>query len=304
VILFHHHQAGELPLESRRISLATPRDCIRDTLDLLKAERLSRGWTLQDASDRTRINITFLSALESGKTEKLGSSFAVEALIKKYADALQVQTEQNEDRRRKITERGAARPGKFPQYIMTGSLLIAIIAAVLWGHAFWKIQDTKNSPSKPYVQPLTSTSPEREISSGNEEPSLQHNVLPEIKNQVPESSPPGETDTAVSTSETNVTAKREPDGNPVVRDLPAAPVPPGHSLEIVTAQKTWIQVVVDGKNAGTELLQAGETRKWQAIDKVDLVVGNGGGVRIQWDGKPVELSSKPGRTLLLTLPEH
>jgi len=33
-----------------------------------------------------------------------------------------------------------------------------------------------------------------------------------------------------------------------------------------------------------------------------VVIGNGGGVRIKWDGKPVEISAKTGRVVRLTLP--
>jgi len=291
------------------MTAAIERERMRDTSDRLKTERLSRGWTLQDVSDRTRINITVLSALESGKTEKLGSSSAVETLLKKYSDALRAPTEQIEDRGQKTTRRGPARSGKILRHVMTGLLWLAVFAAVFWGRAFWQIQDTEHLSPKHDVRPVTptettpSTTPERETSSGSEESSLQHRELPEIKNPAPEPSPPEVTNNSVSTSEQDMTAKREPEGNRVIPDQPPAPVPPAHSLEIVTDQRTWIQVVVDGKNADTELLQAGESRKWQAMEKVNLVVGNGGGVHIRWDGKPIEISSKPGRVIRLTFPQ-
>lgn len=69
---------------------------MKDAREYLKIERLRRGWTLQDASDRSRINITVLRALESGKTSELGSPLTVEALVSRYSAALGVETRQCE----------------------------------------------------------------------------------------------------------------------------------------------------------------------------------------------------------------
>ncbi len=87
---------------------------------------------------------------------------------------------------------------------------------------------------------------------------------------------------------------------------PPCPPPPSrpefHHLEIQADQKTWIQVKVDDSKPESELLQPGDVRRWQAREKVALTVGNGGGVRMKWDGSPVEITRKQGRVVRLTLP--
>ncbi len=54
----------------------------------LKAERLGRGWTLKDISDRARISITVLKTLEAGKFENIGAPYIVDGLLKSYSSAL------------------------------------------------------------------------------------------------------------------------------------------------------------------------------------------------------------------------
>jgi cytoskeletal protein RodZ len=282
---------------------------MKDVLEHLKTERLSRGWTLQDVSDRTGISITVLKALESGNRDNLVAPSAVDGLLRKYSTALKAQTEQIADRAQKTTGRDGARFRKTFRYIMTGSLLSAVFAAVFLGTVFWQIRETEDSSVKSHEPAVsqTETTPsitsEQETSSGHEDLPPQHLELPEVEKQLPESSPPDVTLSSVPTPEQDAIPPAEPDEKSVVSIQPPVAVRPAHSLEMVADQRTWIQVVVDGKHTETELLEAGETRKWQAMDKVDLVVGNGGGVRLWWDGKPVEISSRRGRVVRLTLPK-
>jgi cytoskeleton protein RodZ len=303
-------QAVGLPLasggENRNQS---ERDPMKNVLEHLKTERLSRGWTLQDVSDRTGISITVLKALESGNSDKLVAPSAVDGLLRKYSTALKAQTEQIADRPQKTTVRDGPRSRKTFRYIMKGSLLSAVFAAVFLGSVFRQTWETKDSSVKSHEPAVsqTETTPsitsEQETSSGHEDLPPQHRELPEVEKQPPGSSPPDVTPSTVPKAEQDAIPPAGPDEKSVVSIQPPVSVRPAHSLEITADQRTWIQVVVDGRNTETELLEAGETRKWQAMDKVDLVVGNGGGVSIRWDGKPVEISSRRGRVVRLTLPK-
>jgi cytoskeleton protein RodZ len=282
---------------------------MKDVLEHLKTERLSRGWTLQDVSDRAGISITVLRALESGNSENLIAPSAVEALVRKYSAALRAQTEQIPDGAQKTTERDGAGSRKSFRYIVAGLLLSAVFAAVFSGTLFWQSRQSKDSslkshePAASQSETIPSITPEQKTLPAHQDLALQGREAPEVEKQVPGPSSPDVTLSSVPGAVQEAIPPGEPHEKPVVSNQPPADVRPVHSLEIVTDQRTWIQVVVDGKNTETELLQAGETRKWQAMDKVDLVVGNGGGVRVQWDGKPVEISSRRGRVVRLTLPK-
>ncbi len=264
---------------------------------------------MQDVSDRTGISITVLGALESGNSGNLAAPSVVDALLLKYSTALRAETEHTEDRTQKTSGKDGARSGKSFLFLMAGLLLCAAFAAVLRGTVFRLAWDTKDSSVKSHepaagqsvTTPSTTTSEQKKLSVPKELP-LERRDLPEVAKQTPGPSPADVTPGSVPAREEDAIAPVEPAEKAVVSNHPRAYARLVHSLEIVTDQRTWIQVVVDGKNTETELLQAGETRKWRAMDKVDLVVGNGGGVRVEWDGNPVEISSGRGRVVRLTLP--
>ncbi|MGC8491040.1 MAG: RodZ domain-containing protein [Syntrophobacteraceae bacterium] len=101
---------------------------MKDAPEDLKTERLRRGWTLQDACNRTRINLTVLKALESGKTAQTGASASVEALIAKYRAALRMEESRCEERPPE-TEKPAGRNRKF-LHVLFGVCIGALLVAV------------------------------------------------------------------------------------------------------------------------------------------------------------------------------
>jgi len=86
---------------------------------------------------------------------------------------------------------------------------------------------------------------------------------------------------------------------------PADPTPqekPRHRFEIQAVQKSWVQVRIDNKRIESALLQPGEKRGWEVTKEIQIVVGNGGGVQMIWDGEPVDVAARPGQVLRFSLP--
>ena len=142
----------------------------------------------------------------------------------------------------------------------------------------------------------------------SEPPQIESPPDPDLNAPVPISSEPAETrdekslaagsgDEAIEASSSNEEL--------AVHDHPADAVRNDaiHHLEVQADQKTWLQVVIDGKKTESDLLQPGEKRGWTAREYIHVVVGNGGGVRMKWDGNPIEVSGKPKRVIRLTLPD-
>lgn len=48
---------------------------MQDLAELLRTERLRRGWTLHEVSIRTHLSITVLKALEEGRFESMGPGY-------------------------------------------------------------------------------------------------------------------------------------------------------------------------------------------------------------------------------------
>jgi cytoskeletal protein RodZ len=67
-------------------------------------------------------------------------------------------------------------------------------------------------------------------------------------------------------------------------------------------QASWVQVLADGRNAFTGILQANDSRSVAANALVKVTAGNAGGIEISLNGKPLEPLGPSGqvRTIRLT----
>ena len=61
---------------------------------------------------------------------------------------------------------------------------------------------------------------------------------------------------------------------------------------------------MDDKNAQNAMLEPGDKRQWEAEKTMKIVVGNAGGIRMTWDGRPVEIPAKAGSVLRFSLPDQ
>jgi len=80
------------------------------------------------------------------------------------------------------------------------------------------------------------------------------------------------------------------------------PESPYHHFEMEAVQPCWVQVTIDKNKTEMALLQPGELRAWEAVQEVEIVLGNAGGVEMKWDRKPVGQIGKPGQVLRFRLP--
>jgi hypothetical protein len=76
-----------------------------------------------------------------------------------------------------------------------------------------------------------------------------------------------------------------------------------HQLEISANDTTWIQVVVDGVEKKEVVMNQGDAAIYEANETISIIVGNGAGVIIKFDGKELP-GAKKGEVLKLNLPER
>ncbi len=77
----------------------------------------------------------------------------------------------------------------------------------------------------------------------------------------------------------------------------------GNLLSVQATQEAWIQVIIDGTTTESMLMKAGDSREWAAGESVQVVLGNSAGVRMQWNGQPLNLSGRPGAVMRFRLPD-
>jgi cytoskeleton protein RodZ len=68
--------------------------------------------------------------------------------------------------------------------------------------------------------------------------------------------------------------------------------------------KVWIQVKIDDKETRRAMLYPGERREWTADRDLQVVIGNAGGIRMKWNGQPIEAPRDSGRVLRFRLPDY
>jgi len=86
-------------------------------------------------------------------------------------------------------------------------------------------------------------------------------------------------------------------------EQPSAAQSKGHLLAAEASQEVWVQVKTDNAKALNFMMKPGEKKEWAVAEKVQIVVGNAGGLSLQWDGKALPSIGKAGAVVRLQLPD-
>ena len=83
----------------------------------------------------------------------------------------------------------------------------------------------------------------------------------------------------------------------------AAEAPSKMTVEIRATDLSWVQIIKDSELPEELFLKAGETVTRDGDKKFDIIVGNAGGVEVQFQGKSLGVLGKKGEVVFLTLPD-
>ena len=73
-------------------------------------------------------------------------------------------------------------------------------------------------------------------------------------------------------------------------------------LHITAVDDTWIKVIVDNKDSKEYNLKSGEKLEIEASAGFNLLIGNAGGLELEFNGKPVKIPGKTGEVVNIQLP--
>ena len=73
-------------------------------------------------------------------------------------------------------------------------------------------------------------------------------------------------------------------------------------LHITAVDNTWIKVIVDNKDSKEYNLMSGEKLEMEASAGFNLLIGNAGGLELEFNGKPIIISGKAGEVVNIQLP--
>jgi cytoskeletal protein RodZ len=71
------------------------------------------------------------------------------------------------------------------------------------------------------------------------------------------------------------------------------------SLEIKAIEETWVQIQIDDQPKAEVLFKPGEGNSYQATHRIELLIGNGGGIDLVFNGKKLERFGGRGEVITL-----
>lgn len=233
----------------------------------LRREREARGVSLQDIARLTKINLTYLTALEEDRLDILPGEFFIKGTIRIYAKCIGLDENQainlylqaggkpsapeRPSKKRRTTDITPARWKKLSLFL----LLPLLVAAVL-------------ILTKPWNQ---SAAPRRRPSPASAQAPLPRPVQPVSEAGLRPLPPPAEE----------------------AKDL---------SVQMSFQEEVWVRITADGRLLEEGLLRPGDQRTYTALDKFEMRLGKPGVVGLSINGrraKPLGSSAAP-RTFEIT----
>ncbi len=99
-----------------------------------------------------------------------------------------------------------------------------------------------------------------------------------------------------------VAKKAIPQGPPPsVSEKPSALEEKGISLGIKTVERTWVEIRIDGQPAREATFQPGESFTYRGAERIELLVGNAGGLEMTFNERPLEKIGKSGEVVTVIL---
>jgi cytoskeletal protein RodZ len=257
----------------------------------LRETRERLGLTLEEAERTIRIRASLLGALERGEFDSLPSATQARGFLHNYAEFLGIDPEallrqydesKQPKRRRSLVARGSSKPAdnkktkrqtRMPSWFSTDIFVIAtitlgVIVVLGWGgrKLFTSIASGEDaaaveSSADAISQPTATYTPSPAVSA------LAN--LTQLTTEEP---------TATPTLILNV--------------LDTV------NLQVIAERESWVQVLVDGKEAFRGRMRAGEQSDYLGEERVELFTGNGGGIRVIFNGQNQGLMGYIGQVVI------
>jgi len=271
---------------------------------ILREEREKRGLTYQDMAETTRLRPSVIEAIENEAWDSLPSPAFARGFMKTYAKALSMDaTSILELYGRKPVLRGELlrTPPEPLRHRRKGPFFILCIVAAAAVFALWKTyvppeQALTLSQAKPPVvaepekDPASATSSAAAVRQAAEE----RTALPVV------AAPP-----SVSSPEI---VESMPEERPAPEPVPASagetdPIPGPHMLKGKVSARTWVKIYVDDLTPREYMFQPGHQPEWTASKGFYLIIGNAGGIDLEWNGRRVKTLGSAGQVVRISIPE-
>lgn len=236
----------------------------------LRQERIDRRLTIDDVARETRIKPRFLVAIEADDFDSLPGLVFARSFVRQFANALSLDPEPLVAEMPKLEDAVVPLPnpparGPRSSYRMERAMYSGGWIALVGVAAVlgWVYLD---HPGQSQARPA-----ERPARNAETAPVTPASTRPEPETQKPAPA--------------------------VFQKPPVAPV----EVVITAQQPTWVQLIADGKDAFTGILQPNDTKEVGASDQVKLIAGNAGGITVSLNGKTLDPLGPSGQVRVVRL---
>ncbi len=283
------------------------------TLEELGKEIVSRRkkkcMSLPDVSEKTKIRIQFLEAIEKGDVASLPGALYARGFIKTYLELLEsldLWSECETNLKKMSPEKSKE---SVVQYFPTqkgfqkvSSLWIFVFLFFAIGislYMIWQQKDALTAQMRA-VPDITQSNPDEEKQEG---------AIQELVTPVPQN---GESEVSIVEVEavtTNTDSADIPAQQPDTSWIPGVdesasqetPGPKTGLLTIKSSGSCWLSVSQDGGNTSQKTLSRGETFEAMVEKRTTVRFGNAGAVILQWGGKEIRNLGRTGEVVTIVL---
>jgi cytoskeleton protein RodZ len=248
----------------------------------LKSQREILGLSLEDVEQHTHLRIRYLTALEAGKMDALPSPVQGRGMLKNYADFLGMDSDQlllrfADGLQARLSEstiktserfvRPKTRPSRRERRFLSRDLIFGVILAlflvtfIVWGtlQVTELRSDQEEEPTAPSIA---------EVLLPSATPTLFPTATPTLQTQTDENNAAVEVVAEPIEEETQETLFISDNVDGVVQ------------VQIVSRQRTWMRITVDGKVEFDGRTMTGSAYGFAGEEYVEITTGNGAALQV------------------------
>ena len=257
--------------------------------------RETAGLPLEKIAAETRISTRFLTAIENEAFQLLPGGIFNRGFIRAYAEYLGLDSDQavaDYDRIASAAvqetidvtrdvDQPSSRTPEWNLYIVAAAILLVLVAAYYFV--------TRKSATTGQAPPSAVAATTQETLERRDAPvPLAGDPSPQTPEETLVAAPPPAAPTPSPVSPA-------PSLPPEPRTSPTPSGQTALAVDLAVIDATWVKVTTDGTVAVSEILQAGDARRFSASQSIDVTIGNAAGVTMRVNGRDLGSLGASGR---------